>query len=95
MYLQLKNDRFGSNPQISSRCTIGGRGYRGANAGFVLRPGILSSLETRLDDTVSRDYQYADMLFTVMDGIEMPDPEREGSANIHRDFLNIAREYYG
>ena len=64
----------------------------------VLRTTSLSVEPNMLDYEIKRESQYRDMLFSVIDGIQMSSTEREKykqivDINVHRDYLNYARKY--
>lgn len=65
---------------------------------YVRRSGSLGSVKQTLEDEVSHDLKYKEMLFKVLDGIQMDVRERDlykktVEINVQKDFLGFARKY--
>ena len=93
--------QYGSNQQILLPL------YYFWNRGFIEKPlsvivnrkDSLSKLNRTLAEEISHDIEYQTLLYTILDGIEMPDEDREMykervEINVQKDFLLFGERYH-
>jgi glycosyltransferase involved in cell wall biosynthesis len=91
---------YGSNQQILLPL------YYHWNRGFIDEPlsvsvsrkGSLSKKKNSFSDDVERDLAYKDLLYSILDGIEMPDSDRllykeRVELNIQKDYYEFGKKY--